>query len=325
MTISARTFLSRAERPILLAVIGLLIIVVVLQAIVPRLVDDEEPAPTMAADSGSEVIRTLSSKGWDCFDSHGDALLKRCFANNADGSAASVSVLFDADTVAMIKADATGSDGDSITDSLSSAAEAMDAAFLPAGETRIKQLMTGKAYESRRLPGGTLAEATPSSLKMLNSADGGAPATTVYMPKALPLPDQLAFGLEQLGFSCHSEFNTQCDHTIDGVDVWISQDVRPIDPNMIEIRVGPFDDAEQAAGSKAEKVREKLGEILTNDSVGLTDAAGAEFLAQGPEGGHRGDFAGYAMTVASGVDGDSDSLKIDITSVVPEPTSAIEW
>ncbi|WP_157688900.1 hypothetical protein [Brevibacterium siliguriense] len=225
----------------------------------------------------------------------------------------------------MIKAEATGSDSDAISDSLTAATETMDKALLPAGDGRIKGLMSGNAFDARELPGDVMVETTPSSVKVLNGKDGGASANTVYLPKALPLPDQLAFGLEKKGFECHVEAGVQCDSQIDSVDVAVSQDVRPVDPNLIEVRLGPVDDTTKGSQSKGSKVREQIGTILADDAVGLTDADGAEFLAQNAKTGCRGDFAGYEMSIVTGADDASGSIRIGFTSVVPVATSAIEW
>lgn len=317
--------LGRGERTVLLSVIGLLIIVVIVFAIAPTLLRDEQPTPTMTAESGTEIVDELSSQGWDCFESDGDAHLQRCFENESDEVTASVSVLSDGGTVAMVKAEATGSDSDAIDDSLSAAAEAMDQALLPDSEAQIKGPVSGKAFEARELPGGVLVETTLVSVKVLNGKDLGASAVTAYLPKALPLPDQLTFGLEKKDFECHVELSLLCESSIDGVDVSISQRVRPVDPNMIEVRLDYIDEATSGSQSKAAEVREQLGKILAADDVGLTDADGAEFLTQKAKTGHRGDFAGYEMAVVTGVDDASGSMKIDFTSVVPEATSAIDW
>lgn len=317
--------LGPGERIVLLSVIGLLIIVVIVQAVVPAVLRDEQPTPTMTTASGTEIVDDLSSQGWDCFDSDGDAHLQRCFENESEDSTASVSVLSDGDAVAMVKAEATGADSDAFTDSLSVASEAIDEALLPAGEARITGLRSGKAFEAQELPGGVLIETTPNSVKVLNGKNTGASAGTAYLPKALPLPDQLAFGLEKKGFECHLEVRVQCESQIDGVEVSVSQAVRPVDPNMVEVRLDYIDEATSGSQSKALKVREQLGRILAEDGVGLTDADGAEFLAQNAKTGHRGDFAGYEMAVVTGVDDDSGSVRIEFTSVMPEATSAIEW
>ncbi|MGC2940995.1 hypothetical protein [Brevibacterium sp. FAM 24638] len=317
--------LGRRERPVLLSVIGVLIIVVIVQAVAPTLLHDEDPAPTMTIGSATQLVDELSSQGWDCFDSDGDAQLKRCFANDIHEATASVSVLSKDDAVAMIKAEASGSDSDAIDGTLATAVESMDKALLPSGEEPIKGLMNGKAFEAQELPGGVLVETAPSSIKILNGKDGGASASTVYQPKALPLPDQQAFGLEQNGFTCHSEFDTRCDAELDGVDASISQGVRPIDPHMIEVRLDHVDEATTGSQSKASNAQEQLGKILADDAVGLTDTAGAKFLAHDAETGNQGDFAGYEMTVITGVDDDSGSITLEFTSIVPEATPAFAW
>ena len=138
--------LGRGERTVLLSLIGLLIIVVVVFAIAPTLLRDEQPIPKMTAESGTEIVEGLSSQGWDCFESDGDAHLQRCFENESDDSIASVSVLSDDDAVAMVKAEATGSDSDAFVNSLSVASEAMDEALLPDSEARIAGLTSGKAF-----------------------------------------------------------------------------------------------------------------------------------------------------------------------------------
>ena len=317
--------LGRGERTVLLSLIGLLIIVVVVFAIAPTLLRDEQPIPKMTAESGTEIVEGLSSQGWDCFESDGDAHLQRCFENESDDSIASVSVLSDDDAVAMVKAEATGSDSDAFVNSLSVASEAMDEALLPDSEARIAGLTSGKAFEAQELPGGVLVETTPVSVKVLNGKDLGASAVTAYLPKALPLPDQLTLGLEKKDFECHVEFSLLCESQIDGVDVSISQRVRPVDPNMVEVRLDHIDEATSGSQSKAAEVRERLGQILSAADVGLTDADGAEFLVQKAKTGHRGDFAGYEMAVVTGVDDASGSMKIEFTSVMPTATSAIDW
>src|SRR5699024_6681082 len=155
------------------------------------------------------------------------------------------------------------------------------------------------------LPGNTLATATPRTLKVLNGARAGAPASTGYLPKALPLPYQLVDALEQQGCTCHSEDRTWCETEFDETGGSTERAVRPGDPDMIEIRVDPVENTETAA-----EIRRELGTALADDSVGLTDAAGADFLAHGPETGHRGDFAGYGITVETGVEDESGSFTV---------------
>lgn len=307
-------FVARHSRAMLIStiIIALMIIAVLVVLRFVHSPESKEQGIRLTTERVDRLTDSLTDQQFHCYDSElQSGKVRRCFAGTdryKDAAIASVTIVKDTSNNELISVSATvdGSDAD---DARKRIANAFDDAFDRSGDNIINRHFTRPGNTGVIMAGKNILLADDGTQMRIMNAQLG-PAS--ILPKPVPFPYEYVSGLEDHGFTCSSGTTIVCTQQLAGLEVSVQSSPANVNaPQHVKVWMKP-----ENSKRNAKKARARLGRILSDSSVRLTDKSGAKFLADAPGTGERADFGDYGLEVLEGAS--NSAFAFTISALTPE-------
>lgn len=273
----------------------------------------------------------LSDDDWDCYESElGGAEIHRCFwledwKDGSDPGRASTTLLVHGDRLVSVKSEFPEVSGKHKSKLGKQIATLYDDAFTSGSDTKIARTFSATPGASTTMLSDTvLLSKYPDVLRLLDVSHDSDAWLNSIIPRPLPPSMEIMDLLEDHKFDCSRSDYLYCEREIAGVDVRFTvenhDDLNADSGRAVTVRIASTESTKQTAKAKA-----KVGKLLADKSIELTDSAGADLLAASPLSGQRADFADLEMSIREGTDSESEWFTFAISPITGDNRNAAGW